>query len=157
LPKTTGITAGNEQKINDLIRLFNETEVQDAEELRQRVSAARERIFERMLDEGASYGVASGAPSFYNQDEKSFVKFMQSVRQSLDWQCDMVTSSFQRYLEIGDVPPPGFPMRIAILLRKAGEVERERRFLAAWCRHFRSGSGKTYAALIERAEKVGAI
>lgn len=48
-------------------------------------------------------------------------------------------------------------MRIAILLSKIGEHEREKRFLGGWIKHFPSGLGATYGKLVDRGLKVGAI
>ena len=76
----------------------------------------------------------------------------------LGWQIQTVESAFRDYLKTGDIPAPYYPLRVAILLRKAKENERERAFLAAWCRHFEAGSGigATYPKLHERARKTGA-
>jgi len=82
---------------------------------------------------------------------------MKVVDQDLVWQCETVTAAFERYLKTGEIPAPGNPMRVAVLLHKAKDFDRERQFLAAWCNHFPSGNGVTYAALVERAKKTGAI
>lgn len=111
----------------------------------------------KALSEGLTYGQASGAPEFLNQDEDSFRAFIKKVDQDIEWQCDTVAAAFDRYRKTGEVPAPHYPMRIAVLLRKAKEFDRERRFLAAWCRHFPSGNGATYGALLERAKKAGAV
>lgn len=58
----------------------------------------------------------------------------------------------------GMTPAPYYSYRIAVILSKQKEVERERAFLAAWCRHFSEvGIGQRYADLVERARKKGAI
>ena len=74
-----------------------------------------------------------------------------------NWQCDTVAAGFERFQKTGEVPAPHYPMRIAILLRKARDFDRERQFLQVWCRHFPSGNGVTYGKLVERARKTGAI
>ena len=96
-------------------------------------------------------------PAFLNQDQNSFRAFIKKTDQNLEWQCETVTAAFRRYQKTGEIPVPHYSMRIAVLLRKAKEFDRERRFLAAWCRHFPSGNGVKYGALVERAKKVGAI
>ena len=82
---------------------------------------------------------------------------MKKADQDLIWQCRTVSKLFDAYQVSGDIPPPHYPMRIAILLKKASDPDRERRFLAAWCRHFPKGNGVKYAQLVERARKAGAL
>ena len=144
-------------KVDDLIRLFSEAPVMANNERRRLADKFRRAVIARVLDDGLTYGRASGAPEFLNQDEESFRTFIKEVDQNLEWQCDTVAASFDRYQKTGEVPAPHYPMRIAVLLRKAKELDRERRFLAAWCRHFPSGNGATFGALLERAKKTGAI
>ena len=112
-----------------------------------------------MSSHGVTYGQATGAPAYFDQDHDSFRAFIREVDHDLEWQCRTVSDAFRRYYEIGDILAPHYPMRIAILLRKEKESSLERRFLAAWCRRFKSGVGVgvTYSKLIERALKVGAI
>ena len=128
----------------------------DEKQERIRRKAARAAT-NRMLDEGICYGEASGAPDFLNRDESSFRTFMKTADQDLGWQCDTVSDAFRRYLTTGEIPAPHHPMRIAVLLRKERDFDREKQFLAAWCRHFPSGNGATYAKLVERAMKSGGI
>lgn len=145
------------RKVDDLIRLFADTLTMDPGEVDRRFSRAMREATGKMLNGGITYGQASGAPDFLNQDEESFRAFMKEADQDLAWQCDTVSEAFKRYLEIGEIPAPHYPMRVAVLLGKAKDIDREKQFLAAWCMHFPSGNGVTYAALVERAKKVGAI
>jgi len=82
---------------------------------------------------------------------------LKSADQDLQWQCETVAASFRKYRSSGEVPAPHYPMRIAILLSKAKDFDRERKFLSAWCKHFPVGNGTKYAALVKRAEKAGAF
>jgi hypothetical protein len=84
----------------------------------------------KMLDGGATYCQASRAPEFLTQDEETFRTFMKEADQDLAWQCNTVSDAFQRYLEIGETPAPHYPMRVAVLLSKAKDFNREREFLA---------------------------
>ncbi len=145
------------QRVDDLIRLFADTPVVDPREVERRYSRAMRDATAKMLDGGVTYGQASGAPEFLNQDEESFRVFMKEADRDLAWQCSTVSDAFQRYLEIGEAPAPHYPMRVAVLLSKAKDIDREKKFLAAWCKHFPFGNGAKYAALVERAKKVGAI
>ena len=144
-------------EVDDLTRAFEEAPVLSYEERDKLMRTNLRRASKRMLDEGQSFGQATGGPAFLHQDESEFREFMKKVDQDLAWQCDTVSTAFERYLQIGEVPAPHYPMRIAVLLRKAKDFDRERRFLAAWCRHFPSGNGRTYQTLVERAKKVNAF
>ena len=79
---------------------------------------------------------ALGAPDFCNLGPDEAKLFIRSKAQDLDWQCRTVGEYFTYHQRTGDVVPPHYPERIAILLRKAKEPEREWAWLAAWCRHF---------------------
>jgi hypothetical protein len=151
------LLSSQSERVDALIHLLAETEVIADEELEKLSKIAGQAALAKMLRDGVNYGHASGAQDFYNQDESAFRGFLKSVNQDLEWQCNTVEFSFERYCKQGETPAPYFAMRIAILLRKAKEFEREKNFLAAWCKHFNfSGSG-TYSALVVRAQKIGAI
>jgi hypothetical protein len=145
------------KKVDDLIQLFANTPVVDSIEVERRYRRAMRNSTAKMLDGGLTFGRAFGAPEFMNQDEEAFRDFIKAADQDLAWQCSTVSDAFQRYLETGEKPAPHYPMRVAVLLSKAKDFDREKEFLAAWCMHFPSGNGATYAALVERAKKVGAI
>jgi hypothetical protein len=144
-------------KVDDLIRLFADSRVMEHDERERLYRESTRAATTKMLDEGLTYGQASGAPEFLNQDEESFRAFMKKADQDLQWQCETVTAAFKRYRQTGEIPAPHYPMRVAVLLHKAKDFDREKQFLAAWCRHFPTGNGAAYAALVERATKTGAI
>ncbi len=69
--------------------------------------------------------------------------------------CQVLSGS---WLVIRIDPAPYYSYRIAVILSKQKEVEREKAFLAAWCKHFSEvGIGQRYADLVESARKKGAI
>jgi hypothetical protein len=151
------LSAEEAQKVDALIRLFRECAIIEPVEVAARRSRASAEILAKMLDEQLTHGEASDAPDFFNQSEVAFRAFLKDVDNDLGWQCDTVSAAFERYLKIGEVPAPHFPMRVAVLLRKAKSFERERSFLAAWCKHFPSGNGVKFAQLVERARSAGAV
>lgn len=144
-------------KVDALIRRFSETPVMKETARKCLADKVMSVAVAKMLDEGLTYGQASGAPDFLNLDEKSFRDFMKIVDQDLGWQCGTVAAAFEKFRKTGEVPAPYYPMRVAILLRKAKDSDREKQFLAGWCRHFPSGNGAKYGALVQRARKIGAI
>ncbi len=113
---------------------------------------------ERMLETGETYGVASGGPDFINQPENQFSQYLKNTANDLDVQVKIVDEAFAHYVVTGEAPAPYYPMRIAIILSKAKRKDKEREFLAAWCRHFSAigqRAGARYGALVSRAEKLG--
>ena len=145
--------------MDKLIQKFNDAPVLSRIERERLYGEFRYKISERML-EGQSYRKASEIPDYFNQDEDSFRKQMKDVSQELQWQCKTVSEAFDAYQTRGILPAPYYPMRIAILLRKAKDHDRERIFLAAHCRHFPSENTGKYAAytkLVKRAEKIDAL
>jgi len=151
------LSAGLAKTVDELIQEFDETPVISDAERDKLYREFSKNAISRMLNDQQSFGEASEASEFLNQDEDSFRKFMKTADQDLQWQCETVATSFRRYRKTGEVPAPHYPMRIAILLNKAKDFDRERKFLAAWCKHFPVGNGRTYAALVKRAEKTGAL
>ncbi|WP_147438929.1 hypothetical protein [Roseovarius spongiae] len=73
-------------------------------------------------------------------------------------QVEIVSEGLDGWRRSGMTPAPYYSYRIAVILSKQKDVEREKAFLAAWCRHFSEvGVGQRYAVLVERARKKGAI
>ncbi|MCP8896372.1 HIRAN domain-containing protein [Shinella daejeonensis] len=126
---------------------------QQLEKLRK---AQSRKTVSRMMETGETYGQASGAPAFLNQPEGDFRAHLQSIDNDLSAQLDIVDKACRSYFETGEVPAPYYPWRIAVILSKAKMRDREREFLAAWCRHFAEGRGKRYGELVERANKLNA-
>ena len=71
-------------------------------------------------------------------------------------QVGVLRAAVEAYFETGEVPTAHPALRIAVILAKHRETERERAFLAAWGRHF-SHAGGRYGALVRRARKKGAV
>ena len=145
------------RNIDELIRLFNRHPVLTSAQREAMYRAFSKAAMDNVIDEGASYQEAFQTPAHLQQDYNSFKETLTSTDNDLDWQCDVVTTAFKHYQKTGEVLAPYYPMRIAIILRKMKEKDREQQFLAAWCRHFPRGNGVKYEKLVERAIKLGAI
>lgn len=116
----------------------------------------RRANIERMFDKGITWGEAMGAHPILNQSEDSFRTELQSIKQNLDAQIDIFNHGLDEYFRTGDYPPPYYPMRIAIILRKHKQSERERQFLSAYCKHFAPTTrSRVDNEFVERARKVG--
>ncbi|MEM9578757.1 MAG: hypothetical protein AAF999_17310 [Pseudomonadota bacterium] len=73
-------------------------------------------------------------------------------------QVEIVSEGLDGWERSGMTPAPLYSYRIAVILSKPKEVECEKAFLAAWCRHFSEVRiGQRYADLVKRARKKGAI
>lgn len=77
-------------------------------------------------------------------------------KDNLVWQLRMIDRAFSDWIERGHTMPPYYANRVVTILRKQKNLDGERAFLAAYVPHIRQhASGKTDAALIERADKLG--
>ena len=152
---TTPLSDAAAEAVDNLIRLFNEAPELNECERKQRSSAFRRDALDRIMDDGASLREAMEVPPMYDRDRRSFQRLIKHTDHDLEWQCETVSIAFSKYLKSGEIPAPYFPMRIAVLLRKAGERGRERAFLDVWCRHFRTkGVGRRFRDLEERTRKI---
>ena len=124
------------QKVDRLTQRFNEEKPLTEAERKQLYAAFSRRILAQMADKGLSWGKATGLGALYTSNDGDGRKQLLSHDQDLGWQCDTVDTFLSHHLRTGDIVPPHFPQRIAILLRKSGERRRERAFLEGWCHHF---------------------
>jgi len=111
----------------------------------------------RMLSDGVTSGVASGAPDHLNQGEEHFRAEMGRMDNLLREQVRIFQQGLDQWFKHGERFPPYYPHRIAVILRKAKRGDLEQRFLKAYVRHFgtwRTG-GARYAEIVERAAKLG--
>ena len=111
----------------------------------------------RMIEHGGSLGQASGNLAIYNQSEEAFKVEIRKTDNDLNGQIARFNFGLDRWFEYGESHPPYFPWRIAIILSKRREVDREKRFLASYCRHFWDRKGNTDEKIVARAEKKGAF
>lgn len=126
-------------------------------ELWEKAKEERRANITQMFDEGITWGEAMGAHPILIQSEEAFRKELQSIKQDLNAQIDIFAHGLNEYFKTGDHPPPYYPMRIAIILRKQKQNERERLFLAAYCKHFATKRGsRTDEKIMARATGLGA-
>ena len=81
-------------------------------------------------------------------------EFLRHRDNDLAFQIETVKGCFAAYFRDGEVPPPYYPYRIAVILRKAGLHSLERSFLEAWVSHFPGDGGGRNAVLQERLAKI---
>lgn len=112
-------------------------------------------IVSRMLETGEAFGRASGAPAFLSMPEADFRAHLRSIDNDLTALLEIVDKGCRSYFDTGEIPAPDYPWRVAVILSKLKMKEKEREFLAGWCRHFAHGIGARYGELVKRAEKLG--
>lgn len=71
----------------------------------------------------------------YDSPQDEFKRRLRMIDNDLEIQCDFVRTFFARHWQIGLTGISHYVWRVAVLLRRAGELERELRFLQAVCRH----------------------
>lgn len=116
-----------------------------------------EKIVNRMIDEGITRGVAADDHQMYNQSEHDFKVHLKDTDNDLFEQISILNFGLDRWFEYGETHPPYFPWRIAVILSKRKEFETEKRFLAAYCKHFKFRVGTRDQEITRRAIKKNAI
>jgi hypothetical protein len=125
---------------------------EDADKLRR---AALSANMDKILS-GQTYGEATGGLAILNQDEATFKAELKSIDNDLGRQVEIVNEALDNWYEKGQVPPPYYAWRIAVILSKTKKKEEEKAFLEGWCKHFGdSKGGRRYEALAARAKKMG--
>ena len=142
--------------LKQLIERLNSSRIQTIAEANELERARRDKVWEKMMA-GKTYGEASGGLAILNQPEEQFRAHLKSIDNDLDGMVKIVEESLDNWFGKGDVPPPYYPYRIAVILNKAKRKEEEAAFLEAWCRHFGDFVGRRYEMIAARAKKLGAI
>ena len=143
--------------LDDVIRRLQTTPLLAPEEAERRRRAFSSSVSSRMLNEGVSSGIASGAPDHLTQGEAHFRAEMARMDNLLGEQIRIFQHGLDQWFEHGEAFAPYYPFRIAVILRKAKRGDLERAFLAAYVEHFaelRTG-GSRYAQILDRADKMG--
>jgi hypothetical protein len=138
--------------LDTLIDRLNASEILSREEARRRHKETFGAVFDRMTRTGETYGAASGSPSILNQGEDAFRQELRSINDKLGRQVEITHQFIDGWFERGDIVAPHWPWRITVILRKAKRFDLERKFLAAFTRHF---NGPPFASFTDRAVKIG--
>lgn len=113
------------------------------------------KVFQGMFDTGMTYGEASGAPgvALATRDEAEFRSHLRAIDNDLEAQVRIVSEGVEHHFKHGEVPPPYYAWRIAVILRKHNQYGLEADFLECFAKHFCNGLGARYIAIAERAPK----
>lgn len=111
-------------RVDNLVEKLNSAPRPDHMALSQQTRAQRDLAFQRMLDEGLSWGgsgEAMGAHPILNQPEANFWMELQSIDNNLGAQLGIIEHYMPKWFSMGEFPPPYYGMRVAIILRKSKE------------------------------------
>ena len=124
----------------------------------------RERLFRldlpnvarKMLNDGVTYGVASGGFDFLNQDQDAVKNYIKKIDNDLSELLQIVEQGFDRLHERGEIPAPHYPWRIAVILSREKQKELELLFLRSWCKQVEHLDylGKRYTDIFTRLQKL---
>ncbi|MCK1479912.1 hypothetical protein IVB27_35525 [Bradyrhizobium sp. 197] len=139
-----------------LIDCLETTPTLSNEDVEHRYRAHIRNVFPAMLEDGKSYGEASGGTmSFLNRPDAR--DYIISIHDDLGANVAILSGAFAEYLDTGEPPAPFYAWRICIILAKGKMRQLELRFLNAWVRHFEHrGVGQRYKILVQRRTKLSA-
>lgn len=119
----------------------------------------RKALFSELLDSQGqkTLGQVSRAPDIYSLPEAEFRAALKAIKDDLSEQLVIYRGFAERWFDNANMyVPPGYPDRIATILRKAKLFDLEKTFLAAHLRHFWAERGSsTDKKLAIRAKKIG--
>lgn len=119
----------------------------------------RKALFSELLaSQGQkTLGQVSGVPDIYSLPEAEFRAALKAIKDDLSEQVLMYRGFAERWFDNANMyVPPGYPDRIATILRKAKLFDLEKTFLAAHLRHFWAERGSLVdKKLAIRAKKIG--
>ena len=140
-------------ELNFLIEKLENTPKQPVEIANLKYQKFCQGIMERMLSSGNSYGEISDSMDHLMRPD--FKEYMKSIDNNLARQVDITNKCVDTWFEKGEKIAPYYPWRITVILRKEKLFDLERRFLAAYCRHFYGLVGGRYEMIAARAVKIG--
>lgn len=142
------------EALNELILFLEAQPVLPDSIAKAKNEAFMRGMFARMEGSGSSFGDATGILPHLNRPDAK--EYLRSIDSDLLEQVRITQKCVKAWIEHGEHPPPYYPWRITVILRKIKNLEAERRFLAAYCKHFYNTLGSRNAKIAERAVKVGA-
>ena len=151
------LSTGMAKTVDEIIKQFNDAVVLSDTERRKLIKEYRENNMFQILNQQDINKKISREADFPNKKTIKSRKVANAIEKDLKFDCIVVAESFHKYRLSGTIPAPAYPLSMAILLRKSKDHDRERMFLAAWCRHFPTGNGVKFETLFKRAEKTGAF
>lgn len=126
------------QRLSELIDRLNETCPQGRELAAEKQRDFNAATWERVKTSGSSFNEASGWLSFLGETQQEAQDFHRRAANDLGEQIRAFNHILDYWFSHGEPVAPGYPSRIALLLRKMKRLDLERFFLEAYARHFLS-------------------
>lgn len=141
--------------LQGLIKFLDEQAPLSEAQRKELYEAYAKKIFQKMFDTGMTYGEVSGAPgtALSTRNEAEFRNHLRSIDNNLEAQVKIVSEGVEHYFKHGEMPPPYYAWRIAVILRKHKQYGLEADFLECFTKHFYNGLGARYIAIADRAPK----
>ena len=147
------ITEASIHQLDSLINQLETTPVQFEEETSKKYRAFIRTIIGPMLFAGKRYGEVSGSlEHLMRSDVKEYIR---SIDNDLEQQVRITSECVDSWLQKGEKIAPYYFWRITVILRKEKLLDLEKRFLAAYCRHFYGIVGGRYETISARGDKIG--
>lgn len=124
--------------INVIERLENAPAILREEALAISADHQKETV-RKLLEGGMSWSAASGDLPHFNQPDP--LGFINSIKNNLDAQVEIFENAVVSWFDHCTHPAPSYTWRITVILRKAKAFEIEKRFLAAYFKHFYTERG----------------
>ena len=141
--------------LDDLIGVLRDTPPLSVERELEIYEPYSKEVVSRMLSTGRLYGEVSGSPNaaLFTPDEVEFRERLRTIDNNLAEQVEIVAAAVNFYFRHGEIPAPYYAWRIAVILRKRKEYQREADFLAGFAKHFCRGGGAKYIKISDRVPK----
>lgn len=147
------ITRNSLDALTSIIERLEHTEPLSPEQTWRKLKAYQKEARGRSREEGLGATAAGNLLHLNRPDASEYIK---SIKDDLDAQVGIFSSCIDAWLDHAAHPAAGYTWRITVILRKNKLFELERRFLAAYFKHFytKHGSSKD-TDLGTRALKIG--
>lgn len=146
-------------EVERLISRLERTAPLSFQDIHEKRDQFKEIRLQRVFEDGKAWGEASGVIPIYSMKQDDFFAHLKNTDNQILVQIDRFDQQLDLWFEVGESHAPYFPWRIIIILSKCGEKCLEKKFLAAYCRHFHDGArrgSRRDEMIVERAIKKGA-
>lgn len=141
-------------ELMSVIELLEATDTLTPEQVWRKTKQHRKKAIKAFVQEGKSWAAATGdLPHFARPDAQEYLR---SIQNDLKAQVSIFSGCVDAWFDHCTHPAPGYTWRITVLLRKAKLFDIEKRFLAAYFKHFWTERGSSRDGMLgNRAIKAG--
>lgn len=144
--------------VEKLTALIRGIRTMSEDEASARLRASMQADFDRLASRAREVRFSATQKGvFQASSQETFRAELREIDNDLHAQIRLVLDGIENYEQNGLTPPPYYPWRIAIILRKAKEYRLEAEFLDAFSAKFPGGKGGKFQDIAERAKKARAL